>query len=146
MTIKQLEIAIADGEIEESKIEKLELVIAATKVLAKTIQEELDFTKMHNEETCKFLHSKHFKDSLLDSILYTLEFKEIPNPLKRSELKLFKNKKATNAHYVEVCEKLSAGIIHSIGASDEDNDSTNLMLQEIMSHYIEVVESKNQNK
>lgn len=142
MTIKQLETAIADGEIEESKTEKLELVIAATKVLSKTIQEELDCVKMHNQATCDFLHSKHFKDAVLDAILYTLEFKETSNPLKRSELKLFKNKKATHIHYIEVCEKLASGIVHAIGVSDEDDDTINLMLQEILSHYIEVLESK----
>lgn len=140
MTIKQIETAIADGEVEESKIEKLELVIASTKTLARTIKEELDCTKMHNKETCDFLHSKHFKDALLDAILYTLEYKETHNPLKRSELKLIKNKKATNAHYYEVCEKLSAGILHAIGVSDEDDDTINLMLQEIISHYIETLE------
>ena len=146
MTIKQIETAIADGEIEESKTEKLELVIAATKVLSRTIQEDLDCKKMHNQETCEFLHSKHFKDAVLDAILYTLELKETSHPLKRSELKLFKNKKATNAHYIEVCEKLSAGIIHAIGVSDEDDDTINLMLQEIISHYIETLENKIQGK
>jgi len=50
------------------------------------------------------------------------------------------NKKATNAHYYEVCEKLSAGILHAIGVSDEDDDTINLMLQEIISHYIETLE------
>ena len=143
MTIKQIETAIADGEIEESKIEKLELVIDATKVLARTIQEDLDCKKMHNETTCNFLHSKHFKDALLDAILYTLEYKETSNPLKRSELKLLKNKKATNSHYYEVCEKLSAGIVHAIGVSDEDDDTINLMLQEIITHYLEVLENNN---
>lgn len=141
MTIKQIETAIADGEIEESKIEKLELVIAATKVFSKTIQEELSRCKMH-EVTYEFLQSKKFKDAVLDAILYTLELKETSHPLRRSELKLFKNKKATNAHYVEVCEKLSAGILHAIGVSDEDDDTINLMLQEIISHYIEVLETK----
>ena len=136
MTIKQIETAIADGEIEESKIEKLELVISATKVLARTIQEDLNCEKMHNKETCDFLHSKQFKDALLDSILYTLEYKETFNPLKRSELKLLKNKKATHFHYIEVCEKLSAGIVHAIGVSDEDDDTINLMLQEIIAHYL----------
>ena len=146
MTIKQIEIAIADKEFDESKTEKLELVIAATKVLSKTIQEELDCSKMHKQETCEFLHSKHFKDAVLDAILYTLEYKETLNPLKRSELKLFKNRKATNSHYIEVCEKLTAGIVHAIGVSDEDDDTINLMLQEIMSHYIEVLENKTQSK
>ena len=141
MTIKQIETAIADGEFEESKIEKLELVIAAAKVLSKTIQEDLDCEKMH-EATCKFLHSKHFKDAVLDSILYTLEFKETSNPLKRSELKLFKNKKATHSHYIEVCEKLSAGIVHAISVSDEDDDTINLILQEIMCHYIQHLEAR----
>ena len=143
MTIKQIETAIADGDIEQTKIEKLELVIAATKVLARTIQEELECTKMHNQETCDFLTSKHFKDALLDAILFTLEYKETSNPLKRSELKLLKNKKATNSHYIEVCEKLSAGIVHAIGVSDEDDDTINLMLQEIISHYIDKIEIKN---
>ena len=142
MTIKQIETAIADGEIEESKTEKLELVVAATKVLAKTIQTELNGVKFHNHETREFLQSKQFKDAVLDAILYTLEYKETSNPLKRSELKLFKNKKATNIHYMETCEKLSAGIIHAIGVSDEDDDTINLMLQEIMSHYIEMMETK----
>ena len=141
MTIKQIETAIADGEIEESKIEKLELVIAATKVLARTIQKDLECEKMHNEQTCEFLHGKQFKDALLDAILYTLEYKETSNPLKRSELKLLKNKKATNSHYVEVCEKLSAGIVHAIGVSDEDDDTINLMLQEIIAHYIQHIEN-----
>lgn len=144
MTIKQIETAIADGEIEESKIEKLELVIDATKVLARTIQADLECQKMHNKETCDFLHSKHFKDALLDAILYTLEYKETHNPLKRSELKLLKNKKATNSHYYEVCEKLSAGIVHAIGVSDEDDDTINLMLQEIISHYLETLEANKQ--
>ena len=142
MTIKRLEIAISDGEIEESKIEKLELVIDATRVLSKTIQEELECTKMHNQATCEFLHSKHFKDAMLDAILFTLEYKETSNPLKRSELKLLKHKKATHAHYIEVCEKLSAGIVYAIGVSDADDDTQNLMLQEIMSHYIETLENK----
>ena len=147
MTIKQIETAIADGEIEESKVEKLELVVNSTKVLSKTIQEELDCTKMHNQETCEFLHSKHhFRDALLDAILYTLELKETSNPLKRSELKLLKNKKATNAHYIEVCDKISAGVIHAIGLSDEDDDTINLMLQEILSHYIQHLETKITNK
>ena len=141
MTIKQIETAIADGEIEESKIEKLELVIAATKVFSKTIQDELSDCKMH-EVTYEFLQSKKFKDAVLDAILYTLELKETSHPLRRSELKLFKNKKATNAHYIEVCEKLSSGILHAIGVSDEDDDTINLMLQEIISHYIEVLETK----
>ncbi len=140
MTIKQIETAIADGEIEESKIEKLELVISATKVLARTIQEELECEKMHNQETCEFFHSKHFKDALLDAILYTLEYKETSHPLKRAELKLLKNKKATNLHYIEVCEKLSAGIVHAIGVSDEDDDTINLMLQEIIAHYLQHLE------
>ena len=141
MTIKQIETAIADGNVEESKIEKLELVISATKTLSKTIQEELDCEKMHNAETCKFIHSKHFKDALLDAILYTLEYKETTNPLKRTELKLLKNKKATHYHYIEVCEKLSAGIVHAIGVSDEDDDTINLMLQEIIAHYLEHLEN-----
>ena len=141
MTIKQIETAIADKEYDESKTEKLELVIAATKVLSKTIQEELDCEKMH-ENTCKFLHSKHFKDAVLDAILHTLEYKDTLNPLKRSELKLFKNKKATHAHYIEVCEKLTAGIVHEIGVSDEDDDTLNYMLQEIMTHYIEHLETR----
>ena len=98
---------------------------------------------MHNQETCDFLTSKHFKDALLDAILFTLEYKETSNPLKRSELKLLKNKKATNSHYIEVCEKLSAGIVHAIGVSDEDDDTINLMLQEIISHYIDKIEIKN---
>ncbi len=142
MTVKQLETAIADGEIEESKTEKLELVLSATKVLAKTIQTDLDCEKMHNQETYDFLHSKHFKDAVLDAILYTLEYKETSHPLKRAELKLFKNKKATNAHYLETCEKLSAGIVHAIGVRDEDDDTINLMLQEILSHYIQHLENK----
>ena len=96
---------------------------------------------MHNQETCEFFHSKHFKDALLDAILYTLEFKETSQPLKRSELKLLKNKKATHYHYIEVCEKLSAGIIHAIGVSDEDDDTINLMLQEIIAHYLEHLEN-----
>lgn len=146
MTIKQIETAIADGEIDESKTEKLELVVAATKTLSRTIQEELSCVKMHNQLTCDFLNSKHFKDAILDTILYTLEYKETSNPLKRSELKLLKNKKATNDHYVEVCEKLSAGIVHAIGVSDEDDDTINLMLQEILSHYIEILENKIQTK
>ena len=129
MTIKRFEIAISDGEIEESKIEKLELVIDATRVLSKTIQEELECTKMHNQATCEFLHSKHFKDAMLDAILFTLEYKETSNPLKRSELKLLKHKKATHAHYIEVCEKLSAGIVYAIGVSYADYDTQNLMLQ-----------------
>ena len=48
MTIKQMETAIMDGDIEESKIEKLELVIAASKTFSKTIQEEL--TQQSNAE------------------------------------------------------------------------------------------------
>ena len=91
MTIKKIETAIADGDIPESKIEKWELVISATKSFAKTIQEDLNGVKMHNEETLKFLQSKHFKDALFDAILYSLEFKETSNPLKRNELKLLKN-------------------------------------------------------
>ena len=142
MTIKQIETALSDGEIEESKVEKLELVVTATKSFAKTIQEDLNGIKMHNHETVKFLKSKHFKDALLDAILYSLEFKETSHPLKRAELKLLKNKKATHAHYLEVCEKLLAGIIHEIGMNNEDDDSINLMLQEIISHYIEELENK----
>ena len=141
MTIKQIETAIADGEIEESKIEKLELVISATKVLSKTIQADLQNCKMH-EISKEFLQSKQFKDALLDAILYTLELKETSHPLRRSELKLFKNKKATNAHYLEVCDKLSQGVMHAINLSDEDDDTINLMLQEIISHYIENLENK----
>lgn len=141
MTIKQIETAIADGEIEESKIEKLELVISATKVLSKTIQDELQNCKMH-ETTKHFMQSKNFRDAVLDSILYSLEFKETSHPLRRTELKYIKNKKATNAHYLETCEKLSAGIVHAIGVSDEDDDTINLMLQEIISHYIDILETK----
>lgn len=141
MTIKQIETAITDGEIEESKIEKLELVVSATKVLSKTIKEELLDCKMH-KTTHEFLQTKKFKDAVLDAILYTLELKETSHPLKRNELKLFKNKKATNMHYLETCEKLTAGIVHAIGVSDEDDDTINLMLQEIMSHFIEKIENK----
>ncbi len=142
MTIKQIETAIADGNIPENKVGKWELVIAATKSFAKTIQDDLNGIKMHNEETVKFLKSKHFKDALLDAILYSLEYKETSNPLKREELKLLKNKKATHAHYLDVCEKLSAGIIHAIGVSDEDDDTINLMLQEVICRYIVELESK----
>lgn len=140
MTIKQIETAIADGEVEESKVEKLELVVTASKSFSKTIQEELNGVKMHNQQTQEFLTSKHFKDAILDAILYSLEYKETSNPLKRSELKLLKNKKATHHHYIEVCEKLSASIVHAIGLSDEDDDTINLMLQEIIAHYIEILE------
>lgn len=137
-----METAIMDGDIEESKIEKLELVISASKTFSKTIQEELNGIKMHNEPTQEFLNSKHFKDAVLDAILYALEYKETSNPLKRSELKLLKNKKATHNHYIDVCEKLSASIVHAIGVSDEDDDTINLMLQEIIAHYLEILEQR----
>ncbi len=142
MTIKQIETAIADGEIEESKVEKLELVVTASKSFSKTIQEDLNGVKMHNQETIEFLKSKHFKDAILDAILYALEYKDTSNPLKRNELKLLKNKKATHSHYIEVCEKLQASIVHAIGVSDEDDDSINLMLQEILSHYVDTLEEQ----
>ena len=142
MTIKQIETAIADGEIEEGKIEKLELVISAAKSFSKTIQEDLNGVKMHNEATTEFLKGRHFKDSVLDAMLYALEYKETSNPLKRAELKLLKNKKATHSHYIEVCEKLSASIVHAIGVSEKDDDSINLMLQEVLSHYMDVLEAK----
>ena len=141
MTIKQIKKAIAEHEIPESKIEKLEIVIAATKTLSKNIQETLVGVKMHKQDTLNFLYNKHFKDALLDAILYTLEFKETANPLKRSELESLEN----TSHLIEVCEKLSAGIIHAIGVSDEDDDSINLMLQEVISHYIEELEHKLEN-
>ena len=145
MTVKQLETALLDGKIEESKTDKLELVVDATKVLAKTIQTDLIGCKMHHV-TYEFMQSKHFKDAILDAILYTLEYKETSHPLKRSDLKLFKNKKATNIHYLETCDKLTSGIVHAIGVSDEDDDTINLMLQEILSHYMDFLELKTKTK
>jgi len=143
MTTKNLEQILNSGSIEPKKAEKLKIVYDATNALTSDVRRVLlNKQNIMHEQTFKFLKHKNFRNALLESIFYTLELKEIPHHLKRSELTCFTNKTYSKAQYLEVCEKLTNGIVHAIGVSDEDDDTINIMLQEILSHYMDELEKE----
>lgn len=138
MTIKQLEIKLEDPFMSEKDKEKLTLVLKASAVLSREMQKTLiDNVNMH-EESMSLLQSKKFKDATLDTILKILEHKEEANHLRRSELKIIRDKNISDPRYLEVCKKLNTGLMYCI--STEEDNVLNFELQEIMSKFLDVIE------
>ncbi|MBO5954773.1 MAG: hypothetical protein J6Q13_02245 [Clostridia bacterium] len=137
MTAKELEADIKNGNFDEKKSKKMELVLDATKAITSSIRSTLVEKQILRENTEKFLKHKKFRDELLSAIFKILEHKDGAHHLRRSELDLLLDSNASIIQYKEVLNKINNGLILLI--SEEDENEFNYMLQEVLTNYIDNV-------
>ena len=145
MTFKELETALNSGAYDEKTQKKMELVYNATATLTSSIRNLLMENEMLRENTEQFLKHKKFKDALLYTIMETLEHKECPHHLRRSELQILIDENANIIEHKEVVGKIHDGLMACICAEKVDNE-INFMLQEVLVDYLNSVHKSTMKK
>lgn len=138
MTLKEMEHKIEDGAIEESKLEKAKLQIAAAKALSKDMKEKLKGLAL-NKKLREFLNSKQFVDTIYQVITHTSHANiQSQKRLRTKELKPLKNRKCSIEEQLVICEKLKDGIRDLLTTSQELDYDT-ILFQGLFVSYVDTL-------